>query len=135
MIVTVRALWLYHNAAIRFMNICTNIILLVWVWPSSIYILTSAITKQTGCMKIHLEYFFQYPFCEKNNGKCKKKYASKKRNILLVKGQLISKKNVKRRILQKNEQINSFLLVCDVFSFVFWKNPWPEKNVSRLSDL
>ena len=31
--------------------------------------------------------------------------------------------------------MNSFLLVCDVFSFVFWKNPWPEKNVSRLSDL
>ena len=51
------------------------------------YILTSAITKQTGCMKIHLEYFFQYPFCEKNNGKCKKKYASKKRNILLVKSE------------------------------------------------
>ena len=51
-------------------------------------ILGSAITKQTGCMKIHLEYFFQYPFREKNNGKCKKKiYASKKRNILLVKNE------------------------------------------------
>ena len=31
--------------------------------------------------------------------------------------------------------MNSFLLVCDVFLFVFWKNPRPEKNVSRLSDL
>ena len=46
------------------------------------YILTSAITKQTGCMKIHLEYFFQYPFREKNNGKCKKKSASKKKEYL-----------------------------------------------------
>ena len=24
--------------------------------------------------------------------------------------------------------MNSFLLVCDVFSFVFWANPRPEKN-------
>ena len=31
--------------------------------------------------------------------------------------------------------MNSFLLVYNVFSFVFWKNPRPEKNVSRLSDL
>ena len=52
-----------------------------------------------------------------------------------AKGQLISKKIVKPRILPKNERMNSFLLVCDVFSFVFWENPWPEKNVSRLSDL
>ena len=51
------------------------------------------------------------------------------------KGQLISKKIVKARILPKNEQMNSFLLVCDVFSFVFWENPRPEKNVSRLFDL
>ena len=29
---------------------------------------------------------------------------------------------------QKNERMNSFLLVCDVFSFVFWKNPRPETN-------
>ena len=27
------------------------------------------------------------------------------------------------------------LLVCDVFSFVFWENPRPEKNVSRFTDL
>ena len=52
-----------------------------------------------------------------------------------AKGQLISKKNFKTRILPKNERINSFLLVCDVFSFVFWENPRQEKNVSRLSDL
>ena len=26
-------------------------------------------------------------------------------------------------------------LVCDMFSFVFWENPRPGKNVSRLSDL
>ena len=44
------------------------------------------------------------------------------------KGQLISKKIVKPRILQKNERMNSFLLVCDVFSFAFWKNPWPRKK-------
>ena len=35
----------------------------------------------------------------------------------------------------KNGRMNSFLLVCDVFSFVFWENPRSEKNVSRLSDL
>ena len=52
-----------------------------------------------------------------------------------TKGQLISKKIVKPRILPKNERMNSFLLVCDVFSFVFWENPWPEKNVSRFTDL
>ena len=51
------------------------------------------------------------------------------------KGQLISKKIVRPRILQKNERMNWFLLVCDVFSFGFLKNPRPEKNVSRLSDL
>ena len=51
------------------------------------------------------------------------------------KGQLISKKFVKPRILPKNERMNSFLIVCDVFSFVFWKNPRPEKNVSRFTDL
>ena len=44
------------------------------------------------------------------------------------KGQLISKKIVKPRILPKNEQMNSFLLVCDMFSFVFWENPRPEKK-------
>jgi hypothetical protein len=54
---------------------------------------------------------------------------------LTFKGQLISKKNVKPRILPKNERLNSFLLVWDVFSFIFWENPRPEKNVSRLSDL
>ena len=53
-----------------------------------------------------------------------------------TKGHLFSKKIVKPRILPKNERMNSFLLVCDVFSFVFWKNPRSaKKNVSRLSDL
>ena len=35
---------------------------------------------------------------------------------------------VKPRILQKNEQMNLFLLKCDVFSFVFLKNPRLEKK-------
>ena len=48
------------------------------------------------------------------------------------KGQLISKKNVKPRILPKNERMNSFLLVCDVFSFVFLKNPRPEKKLFEI---
>ena len=56
-------------------------------------------------------------------------------NVSSTKGQLISKKIVKPRILPKNERMNSCLLVCDVFSFVFGENPRPEKNVSRLSDL
>ena len=51
-------------------------------------------------------------------------------------GQLISKANCQGEdSSKKNELIDSYLLVCDVFSFVFWKNPQPEKNVSRLSDL
>ena len=34
------------------------------------------------------------------------------------------------------KRTNEFVfLVCDVFSFIFLKNPQPEKNVSRLSDL
>ena len=44
------------------------------------------------------------------------------------KGQLISKRNSQAEDSPKNEQMNSFLLVCDVFSFVFWANPRPEKN-------
>ena len=40
------------------------------------------------------------------------------------KGQLISKKIVRPRILQKNERMNE----CDVFSFIFLKNPRPEKT-------
>ena len=52
-----------------------------------------------------------------------------------TKGQLISKKIVKPRILPKNERMNSFLLVYDVFSFVFLENPRAEKKLSRLSDL
>ena len=51
---------------------------------------------------------------------------------MAIKGQLISKKIVRLRILPKNEQMNLFLLVCDMFSFVFWENPRPEK---RLTDL
>ena len=31
------------------------------------------------------------------------------------------KQIVKQQILPKNEQMNSFLLLCEVFSFVFWK--------------
>ena len=38
------------------------------------------------------------------------------------------KETVKPRILPKNERMNSFLLVCDVFSFVFWENPRPGKK-------
>ena len=56
-------------------------------------------------------------------------------NVSSTKGQLISKKIVKPRILPKNERMNSCLLVCDVFSFVFWENPRPEKNVSKVTDL
>ena len=59
-----------------------------------------------------------------------KKFGSK-----VINGQDISKKIVKPRILPKNERMNSFLLVCDVFLFVFWENPRPEKNVSRFTDL
>ena len=51
----------------------------------------------------------------------------------LVKGQLISKKIVEPRILQKNEQMNSFLLVCNVFSLVFWANPRPEKKCFEIT--
>ena len=40
-------------------------------------------------------------------------------NYTSFKGQLILKKNVKPRILPKNEQMNSFLLVCNVFLSVF----------------
>ena len=36
-------------------------------------------------------------------------------------GQLISKANCQAWILPKNEQMNLFLLVWDVFSFVFWR--------------
>ena len=45
------------------------------------------------------------------------------------------KQTVKPRILPKNEWINSFLLVCDLFSFIFLENPRPIKKVLRLSDL
>ena len=45
-----------------------------------------------------------------------------------TKGQLISKTNCQAEDFPKNERMNSFLLVCDVFSFVFWKNPRQEKN-------
>ena len=43
-------------------------------------------------------------------------------------GQLISKPNCQAEDSSKNERMNPFLLVCDEFSFVFWKNPWPEKK-------
>ena len=38
-----------------------------------------------------------------------------------LKGQLISKANYQAKNSSKNERMNSFLLVCNVFSFVFWK--------------
>ena len=38
-----------------------------------------------------------------------------------IKGQLISKANCQDVNSSKNERMNSFLLLCDVFSFVFWK--------------
>ena len=37
------------------------------------------------------------------------------------KGQLISKASCQAVILPKNKQMNSFLLVCDEFLFLFWK--------------
>ena len=40
-----------------------------------------------------------------------------------VKVSFFRKQTAKPRILPKNERINSFLLLCDVFSFVFWENP------------
>ena len=49
-----------------------------------------------------------------------------------TKGQFVSKKIVKPRILQKNERMNSFLLVCDVFSFGFLKNPRQEKKLFEI---
>ena len=51
------------------------------------------------------------------------------------KGQLILKANCQAEDSSKKRRMNFFLLVCDMFSFVFWKNPPPAKNVSRLSDL
>ena len=53
----------------------------------------------------------------------------------------------KPMILPKNEQTNSFLLLCDVFSFVFWKKlkipkwhfkiirPFPWKSKNYISEL
>ena len=41
-----------------------------------------------------------------------------------------------REFFQKNERMNSFLLLCDVFSFVFWKKlKTPKKNLPKLPDL
>ena len=52
------------------------------------------------------------------------------------KGQLISKANCQAEDSPKKRTNEFFLLVCDVFSFVFWKNPQPEKkNILRSSDL
>ena len=47
----------------------------------------------------------------------------------------VAEVNIKVGGHQKNEQMNSFLLVCNVFSFVLLKNPRPEKNISRFTDL
>ena len=45
------------------------------------------------------------------------------------------KQIVKLWILPKNEQMNSFLLLSDMFSFVFWKKLKTQKKLSKLSDL
>ena len=62
---------------------------------------------------------------------------------LELKVSLFRKQTVNPRILPKNEQMNSFLLLCDVFSFVFWENPrldwfafeinWPLGALTELS--
>ena len=49
-------------------------------------------------------------------------------NSYLLKVSLFRKKIFKPRILPKNERMNSFLLVCDVSLFGFWKNPRLEKK-------
>ena len=41
--------------------------------------------------------------------------------ILVTKGQLISKANCQAVSSSKNEQMNSFLLLWDIFSFFLWK--------------
>ena len=46
----------------------------------------------------------------------------------VVKVSSFRKQIVKPWILPKNEWMNSFLLVCEVFSFVFRENPKPEKK-------
>ena len=46
----------------------------------------------------------------------------------IIKVSKFRKQIVKPKILPKNERMNSFLLVYDVFSFVFWENPRPEKK-------
>ena len=52
------------------------------------------------------------------------------------KGQLISTANCQAvNILPKSERMNSFLLLCDVFLFVFWKKLKTPKDNSKLSDL
>ena len=55
--------------------------------------------------------------------KASKEERENEEKVGISKGQLISKKFDKPRILPKNKGMNSFLLVCDVFSFVFWENP------------
>ena len=42
-------------------------------------------------------------------------------NHATYKGQLILKANSQAIILPKNEGINSFLLLCNMFLFIFWK--------------
>ena len=45
-----------------------------------------------------------------------------------IKGQLISKANCQAVNSSKKEQMNSFLLLCDVFSYVFWKKLKTQKR-------
>ena len=51
------------------------------------------------------------------------------------KGQLISKANCQAEDSSKKERMNSFLLVCDVFLFVFWRILGLDNLLSKLTDL
>ena len=52
------------------------------------------------------------------------------------KGQLISKANCQASNSSKKRTINSFLLECDEFSFVFWKKlKTPKKALSDFSNI
>ena len=53
-------------------------------------------------------------------------------NILLLKGQLILKANYQAVNSSNNEWMNSFLQVCDVFSFIFWKKMQTPKRLFKI---
>ena len=52
-----------------------------------------------------------------------------------VKGQIISKANCQAMNSYKNEQMNSFLLLCDLSLFVFWKKYKSTKRNFEINDL